>query len=287
MSLRKSLALGVSAVALSLGLAVSAQATTVLPVTNLTFNSLTNPLGQPKNFFTTVKPIGWSIGAAAQIDNLIYVGQQGSESYENQSSGNIYGVYSNPGFSNTVPAGTNFYQADGNPQFESTIMQTIPNLTAGTTYTLQFQQAAGQQGYPTGFSGATTEEWKVFLGVGGIGVNCSGNPCTVTGTTNNQEMDSTPMSNGSMMNVDWNNVTLSFTPTAGDLGGGSTGSAVLTFLAWGDNGSTTNLPPTVFLEGVNTPPVVPEPATLSLLGVGLLGLGALGLRRRDKNTAAA
>ncbi len=288
MSLRKSLTLGVSVVALSVGLAYSAHASTVLPVTNLTFNMLTSPLGQPKNFFTTVNPIGWSIGAAAQIDNLIYVGQQGSESYENQTHGNIYGVYSNPGFSNTVPAGTNFFQADGNPQYESTIFQTVSGLTAGNTYTLQFQQAAGQQGFPNGFSGATTEEWKVFLGVGGIGVNCTTNPCTVTGTTNNQEEDSTPMANGSMMNVDWNNVNLSFTPTMADLGGHSTGSAVLTFLAWGDNGSTTNLPPTVFLEGVNTPPVpTPEPATLSLIGAGLIGLGALSLRRRVRRSAAA
>ena len=211
--------------------------------------------------------------------------QQGSESFEDQSHGNIYGVYSNPGFSDTVPAGTNFYQADGNPAFESTIFQTVTGLTAGTTYTLQFQQAAGQQGYPTGFSGATTEQWKVFLGVGGIGTNCTSNPCTVTGTANNQEEDSPIMDDGSMMNVDWNNVNLSFTPTSADLAGGS--SAVLTFLAWGDSGSTTNLPPTVFLEGVNTTPVVPEPATLSVLGVGLLGLGGLRLRRRAKPNAAA
>ena len=137
----------------------------------------------PKDLFTHVQPTGWSIGAAAQIDNLIYVGQQGSEGLSGPRPGaNIYPVYTNPGFSITVPAGTNFYQADGNPQFESTIFQTVSGLTAGTTYTLQFQQAAGQQ---VGFTGDTTEQWKVFLGVGGIGVNCSTNPCTVTGTANN------------------------------------------------------------------------------------------------------
>ncbi len=195
--------------------------------------------------------------------------------------GNIYPVYTNPGFSDTVPAGTNFFQADGNPQYENTIFQTVSGLTAGTNYTLQFQQAAGQQ---TGFTGDTTEQWKVFLGAGGIGVDCSTNPCTVTGTANNEEQDSTLMNNPSERNTDWNNVNLSFTPTAAELSGGS---AVLTFLAWGDNGSTTNLPPTVFLEGVNTPPTVPEPATLSLFGLGLLGLGGVMWRRRIKGGAAA
>lgn len=93
----------------------------------------------------------------------------------------------NPGFSVTVPAGTNFYQADGNPTFERTIFQTVAGLTAGITYTLQFQQAAGQQ---VGFSGQTTEQWLVDLGTGGIGVNCSSNPCVPVVLTGNIEKDS-------------------------------------------------------------------------------------------------
>lgn len=52
MSLRKSALTGVSAIALSVGLACGAQAD-VLPVTNLTFNMLGTPLTQPKDFFTT------------------------------------------------------------------------------------------------------------------------------------------------------------------------------------------------------------------------------------------
>ena len=218
-------------------------------------------------------PIGWSVGTAGAGGSLTYVGQQGSEGFAG-GSGNVYSVYTNPGFSVTVPAGTNFFQADGNPEFENTIFQTISGLTAGTTYSLQFQQAAGQQ---TGFTGDTTEQWKVFLGDGGIGVDCSTNPCTVTGTAGDIEMDSPLMSTPSGMNVDWNNVNLSFTPTAANLGPG--GTAVLTFLAWGDGGSTTNLPPTVFLEGVNTTPTVPEPTSLALFGAAFVGFGTRWLRR--------
>ena len=274
--------LGISAFALSLA-AVGAQAD-VLPAQNLTFNQLTNPFNpanSQKDFFNSVQPLDWSVGTAGAGGSLTYVGQQGSEGFQG-GSGNVYPVYTNPGFSVTVPAGTNFFQADGNPEFENTIFQTISGLTAGTTYTLQFQQAAGQQ---TTFTGDTTEQWKVFLGVGGIGVDCSSNPCTVTGTADNIENDSTLMNTPSQRNINWNSVTMSFTPTAAEL---SSGSAVLTFLAWGDGGNTTNLPPTVFLEGVNTTPVpTPEPSTWAMMILGFLGLGFMGRRRLIAKRAAA
>ena len=71
-----------------------------------------------------------------------------------------------------------------------------------------------------------------------------------------------------MSNVNWNFQTLTFTANAA--------SEVLTFLAWGDGGSTTNLPPTVFLEGVNTTPVrTPEPATLIAPWRRSSGLGGI------------
>jgi hypothetical protein len=274
-STRKFASVALAAIGLSVGLAGVAKANVVLPVTNLEFNQFTGTFSAPKTQFNTAAPTGWSIGSGG---NLIGVGNQGSET----SSAGVYAVYAGTGFSNTVPAGTNFFQADGNPIFESTIFQTIHGLTAGTTYDLQFQQAAGQQ---TGFTGATTEQWKVFLGVGGIGTNCGPNPCTVSGTNNNIEHDSTLMNTASQGITDWNNVTMSFTPQASNFLGN--GDIVLTFLAWGNGGSTINEPPTVFLEGVNTPPVLPEPATLSVLGIGLLGLGGIKLRRRGKRNVAA
>jgi PEP-CTERM motif len=275
------LAAGLTAIGMSL-IASGAWAD-VLPVQNLTFNQLTNPFNpanSQKDFFNSVQPLDWSVGTDGANGALTYVGQQGSEGFAG-GSGNVYPVYTDPGFSVTVPAGTNFFQADGNPEYENTIFQTINGLTAGTTYTLQFQQAAGQQ---VGFSGDTTEQWKVFLGVGGIGVNCSSSPCTVTGTADNLEEDSTLMNTPSEHNINWNNVTMSFTPTAAEL---NKGSAVLTFLAWGDGGSTTNLPPTVFLEGVNTPPIsAPEPSTWAMMIMGFLGMVFVGRRQLKKRAVA-
>lgn len=266
--LREPAVIGLSTIGLALGLACSAQASTVLPVQNLTFSQYSG--ANPKNNFSTVNPADWYRGPPAGQGDLVFIDAPGTATSFTGGYG-VYGPFANP------PSGGNFVQADGNPDFESTFKQNIAGLVAGQTYTLSFWQAAGQQ---SGFSGATTEQWKVFLGNGNV---------TLTGPDNNGiygvsaagnvEADSTLMNTPSKGVTDWQEVTLSFVaPT--------TGTDTLTFLAWGNGGSNANLPPTVFLAGVNTPSKAPEPASLSLLAAGLLGLGGVVRRRRAKRNAS-
>ena len=75
----------------------------------------------------------------------------------------------------------------------------------------------------------------------------------------------------------WELVNMSFVATQA--------SETLSFLAWGDNGNETNLPPTVFLAGVNTP-ATPEPATWAMMLLGFVGLGFVGRRQMKKRTVA-
>jgi PEP-CTERM motif len=260
--------LGLSVFALSAAAYGGQAAADVLPVQNLTFTDF-GPGGlPPKTIFFYANAVGWT---GPGPGDLVAIDAPGTAT-ETGSGGNSYAVWGP--FANPPPGG-NFIQMDGNPGYENSFNQVLTGLSAGTDYSLSFWQAAGQQ---AGFSGATTEQWKVFLGTGSFSVNCGTNPCTVSTSGDMTEADSPIMDTPSEGVHAWELVHLSFLATAS--------SETLSFLAWGDNGSTTNLPPTVFLAGVNSPSLVPEPSTWAMMVMGFVGLGFMGRRRMMKRAVA-
>ncbi len=274
-ALRTSIAIGFGIVGFGM-MPHQALADPPLPgLVNLNFLSYTG--SAPKNYFGFVDPVGWTGGSG-----LIFIDSPGtSGSSPVTACGTTY--LSTWGCPSTlaIKGGYNFVEADGNPDFESGFNYTVTGLTAGDTYTLSFYQAASQQGPNSGaFYGATTEQWIVSLGTSGL-TDCPG--CLGSGNSSYSNPDSTAsiavtplMHTPSEGLTDWNYVSVNLTADAS--------TDLLSFLAWGDNGNTANLPPIVFLTGVNSPPglsKIPEPASISLLG-GVALTFVIGLKRRRR-----
>jgi hypothetical protein len=272
-SIGKSIACGVSTIALSLGLASPGLANPVLPgLTNLNFTQLTHT---PKCSFSNCGLTGWSGG-----NGLIFIDSQ-------TGGGSAAGIPTNHEYLTTYgnPVGAitgNYVEADGNPTFESSFNYTVAGLTPGTTYSLAFFQGASQQ---TGFSGPTSNQWIVSLGTsaGGLTINCVGPVCAYS-------EPGASIATSPLMTVP-SEGTVGWTPVSVNLTATST-TEVLSFLAWADNGNTANLPPIAFLSGVDSPAILsstgstPAPAALPLFAIGLAGLGGLLLRRRAKLATA-
>lgn len=160
---------------------------------------------------------------------------------------------SNNGGVNTIPAsspdGGNFLGADGAYEVGA-ITQTISGLVAGQQYAVSFWWAGAQQ---NGYNGVTTEQWQVSLG--------SETHATAVYT------DASHGFSG------WMQQSFTYTATAS--------SEVLSFLA---AGTPSGEPPFSLLDGVSLNVAVPEPASLSLLAVGIAALGGLHrYRRRNRS----
>ena len=238
----------------------------------------------PKGSFTSVDPVGWTGGSG-----LIFID---SQDFANSAAGPVYlTTYGNP----TGSVTGNYVEADGNPTFESGFNYLVTGLTPGQTYSLSFYQGASSQtGFGwnpvTGTYSGTTNQWIVSLGTEGMNIcnNCGGYDPVFgqTSTYYNNDPNASIAASPLMTvpykgTVGWQYVTVNLTADAS--------SDLLSFLAWGDNGSTVNLPPIAFLSGVDSPPglgAAPEPSTWAMMGLGFVGLGLVARNRRSKRALA-
>jgi hypothetical protein len=207
-------------------------------VTNGNFAAYTGTA--PKDFTSNCLPTDWSNGGYVFLDapNTATTGPGIP----------VWGPFPAP------PGGGNFIESDASVGLAQPVAQTISSLTVGQSYTVSFNQAAGQQ---YGDSGATIEQWQVSLG--------------------SDTQFSAVMNTPSEGVFPWESQTLTYTA--------SSTSELLSFLAVGSGG----VPPIAFLDGVDMESSVPEPsAGLLLAGVGaVIAIGRLGRRAIATRTNVA
>jgi len=165
--------------------------------------------------------------------------------------GNLPSGASN-GFPATSPSLGNFVGADGDFSVGA-ITQTITGLTVGIQYAVSFYWGAAQQ-KGSGYTSATTEQWKVTLG---------------------SELHSTPIiNNPSQGFTGWLSQSLTYTATST--------SEVLSFLA---AGTPSGAPPFSLLDGVSITAVAEPASWMTLVAAVLSIIGVAHLRRRSSQRA--
>jgi hypothetical protein len=241
------------AAAVGAALAIGASANAAEFVVNGEFTSLTHGLGQIDDL---TQATGWT---STGYNFVMTKGEQAVDSIYGTANLSLWDAHNiGEGYNswNGLAAGAgNFVAMDG--AFSTgPISQTITDLNVGSVYTLTFNWAGAQQ---YGFDGATTEEINYSLG--------SDTFATAT------------LANPSHGFTGWQTVTQTFTATSA--------TEVLSFLA---NGTPAGVPPFSLLSNVSLTGLdadVPEPATWTMMILGIGGIGAMARRRRTTVLAAA
>jgi hypothetical protein len=193
---------------------------------------------------------GWSVPAPSGSYTFLFAPGTADTSGANGQYGALGLWGPGNGAANGLPATSptgGYYIAQDSAFQQGALSQTINGLTPGQNYTVGFWWAAAQQ---SGFTGTNQSQWQVSLGE----------------QTQSTAMDVIPSQGFS----GWMYQTFDYTATDT--------SEVLSFFA---NGSP-QVPPFALLDGVTMNAAVPEPATVSLIFVGLAGMGVAYKRQRSR-----